>query len=77
MEEKVEVNNCSLIFINKVLNQIYKRHRETLFPGYKTEKASYSKMFTNFIVQCLQDFSEDPQKAQGLPGHHQDPAGGL
>lgn len=72
MEEKVEVNNCSLIFINKVLNQ-----RETLFPGYKTEKASYSKMFTNFIVQCLQDFSEDPQKAQGLPGHHQDPAGGL
>lgn len=25
-------------------------------------------MFTNFIVQCLQDFSEDPQKAQGLPG---------
>lgn len=77
MEEKVEVNKCLLIFINKVLNQIYKRHRETLFPGYKTEKASYSKMFTNFIVQCLQDFSEDPQKTQGLPGHHQDPAGGL
>lgn len=70
------------MLISKVPNQIYKSFPnlyfwETLFPGYKPEKASYSKMFTNFIVQCLQDFSEDPQKAQGLPGHHQDPAGGL
>ena len=77
MEEKVEVKKCLLILINKVLNKIYKRHRDTLFTGYKPEKASYSKMFTNFIIQCLQDFSEDPQKAQGLPGHHQDPVGGL
>ena len=77
MEQKVEVNKCLLMLINKVSNQIYKRDRETLFPGYKPEKASYSEMFTNCIVQCLQDFSEDPQKAQGLPGLHQDLAGGL
>lgn len=34
-------------------------------------------MFTNFIAQCLQDFSEDPQKAQGLVGRQQHPARGL
>lgn len=33
-------------------------------------------MFTNLIAQCLQDFSEKPQKAQGLAGCHQDPARG-
>lgn len=46
MEQKVEVNKCLLMLINKVPNQIYKRDRETLFPGYKPEK--------QVILKCLQ-----------------------